>query len=115
MDNSDSISNTRDCPEKANQIIYSIFFNIKFLYEKTDNNFLDKYFCLFKLKQGYLRYQNTFKYLNKPIYIKYIKDIFKELMESNYISSKNKILIKKIKKKILRIIFLNNITLKLKI
>jgi len=96
--NNDSITNTRFDPKKANQIIYSIFCNIKFLYEKTGNSYFDKYFCVYKLEQGYNRYQYCLKYLNQNLGI--IKHILNEMLKSNYISLKKKLKIKNIKNKI---------------
>ena len=96
--NNDSITNTRFDPLKANQIIYSIFCNIKFLYEKTENSYFDKYFCLYKLEQGYNRYEICFKYFNNNLGL--IKNILNELLKSNYISSKKKLMIKIIKNNI---------------
>lgn len=88
--NNDSITNTRYEPIKANQIIFSIFVNIKFIYEKTGNSYFDKSFCIYKLEQGYYRYETCFKYLNKNFGI--IKYILNELLKSNYISFKKKLL-----------------------
>ena len=60
--NNDSITNTWKDKKKANSIIHGIFTNIKFFYEKTGNNYLAKYFCLFKLQQAYKRYRKYFKF-----------------------------------------------------
>lgn len=97
--NKNSITNTRYNPVKSNQVIHSIFINIKFLYEKTDNTYLDKYFCIHKLEQGYQRYKRVFKYSNKEF--KLIEKVFNELLISKFISFKNKLLIFNIRKKIL--------------
>ena len=96
--NNDSITNTRYEPIKANQIIFSIFVNIKFIYEKTGNSYFDKSFCIYKLEQGYYRYETCFKYLNKNFGI--INYFLNELLKSNYISFKKKLIIKNIKNKI---------------
>ena len=98
IENNDSITNTRYNPQKCNGIIYSIFSNIKFLYEKTDNSFLDKYLSIYKLEQGYYRYEYCFKYLNNNFDL--IKSILNKLLNSNYISLKKKIIISNIKKEI---------------
>ena len=37
----------------SNEIIHGLFTNIKFLYEKTGNTFLDKYLCIFKVQYYY--------------------------------------------------------------
>ena len=96
--NNDSITNTRNNPLKSYLIIHSIFCNIKFLYEKTGNTYLEKYFCLFKLEQGCYRYKKCFNHINKEYGL--IKSVFNELLESNYISLENKNRIRNIFKKI---------------
>ena len=101
-ENKDSITNTRYEPEKANQIIYSMFSNIEFLYEKTKYTNFDKYFCIYKLIQGYNRYKICFNYLNRGF--EFIKNIFNNLLESNYISHENKLIIRNISNEI----FMNN-------
>ena len=94
--NNDSITNLkRSEPKRANHIIYSIFSNIDFLYDKTDNSFLGKYFCLFKLTQGYNRYKNCFQYSNNHTFYLIIK-VLNKLFESDYITQKDKIMIKNI-------------------
>ena len=93
--NKDSISNTRDDPKKADQIIYSIFNNIEFLYDKTENTNFTKYFCIFKLHQGYFRYRNSIKYISNRTFTK-VNKIINKLLESKYISLENKIMIKNI-------------------
>ena len=90
--NKDSITNTCFDENKANQIIHSIFINIKFLYERTEDTFIDKYFCLFKLRQGYNRYKILLKYLNKIEFV-LIKNVLNMLEKSKYILPINKILI----------------------
>ena len=102
--NNDSITNTRYNEEKANKIIHSIFINIKFLYENTDNTFIDKYFCIYKLKQGYHRYKILYKYLNN-IELDLIKIVLNMLLTSKYIYPINKIIIYKIKLELKRIKF----------
>ena len=93
--NKDSITNTCFDENKANKILHSIFINIKFLYERTGNTFIDKYFCLFKLRQGYNRYKILIKYLNK-IEFDLIKNVLNMLEKSKYICPINKIFIYRI-------------------
>lgn len=100
ISNNDSISNKKYTPKLINQIIHGIFKNIKFLYEKTNTTYLDKYFCIFKLKQFYYRYKKYFRYLNETTDI---NTLLNELINSKFISSKNKIIIYQIKKEILKI------------
>lgn len=104
--NKESITKTRYQPKRANQIIYSIFSNIKFLYEKTKNTYFDKYFCIYKLKQGYKRYKSCFNYLTNGF--EFIGSVLNILLKSDYISSKNKLIIRNIKMNIFNITFKNN-------
>lgn len=94
--NTDSITNTRYNPTKSNQIIHSIFINIKFLYENTGNSYFEKYFCLYKLEQGIFRYKKCFKHLNNGYEL--IENVINILLESNFITLNNKIKIKNITK-----------------
>ena len=94
--NPDSITNTRYNPTKSNQIIHSIFTNIKYLYENTGNSYFEKYFCLYKLEQGIFRYKNCFKHLNKGYEL--IENVINILLESNFVSLNNKIKIKNLTK-----------------
>lgn len=98
--NTGSVFNSRNDLKKSNQIIYSIFSNIEFLYDKSGKSNLSKYFCIFKLIQGYNRYINCFKFLNNNTLIK-IHFIIDKLLNSNYISLNHKILIKNISHNIL--------------
>ena len=98
FNNNDSITNTWIEPIKAKEVVYSIFYNIQFLYEHTKNTYFDKYFCIYKLQQGYNRYKTCFNYINKQS--KLIKNILNQLLESNYISIKNKKIIKNIIKEL---------------
>ena len=100
ISNNDSITNTHYKPEQADQIIHSIFTNIKFLYEKTDNSYLDKCLCIFKLIQSYKRYNKYFKYIKIEFFL--IENILDKLIYSQYISSENKIIINSIKNSILK-------------
>lgn len=98
FNNNDSITNTRYEPKNANRIIYSIFYNIKILFEITENTFLDKLFSVFKLEQGYNTYKICLKYMNSEY--KLIKIVLNEFLDSKYISLNHKKIIKNIKKEI---------------
>ena len=50
--------------KKSNEILHGFFTNLKFLYEKTDNTYLDKYFCIYKVQTAYNLSNKLFKYLN---------------------------------------------------
>ena len=101
--NTDSITHTRYNPQKSNDIINSIFLNIMFLYEHTDNTYYDKSFVIYKVKQGYKRYKRCFKFLNKGIKLfKLIKKVFNKLLYSKYISFKDKLYISNIKHQIIK-------------
>ena len=73
----------------SNEIMHGLFTNIKFLYEKTGNTFLDKYFCIFKVQNYYNHYNKLFKYLNN-IELVYITKIFNKLINSDFITKEDK-------------------------
>lgn len=98
--NNNSISNTKCEPNKADQILHSIFYNIKFLFEITKNLYLDKSFSIFKLEQGYKRYKICFKYIKSEY--KLIGKIINNFLKSKYIKLQKKLIIKKIHNNILR-------------
>ena len=95
IENKDSITNTKFQPIKANQIIFSIFSNIEFLYDQTENTEFGKYLCIYKLNQGYNRYNYCFSNLTKKTLI-IVKRVLNKLIKSKYISQNNKLLIKNI-------------------
>ena len=99
--NNDSITNTKYNIKYANQMMHSIFINIKFLYENTDDTYIDKYFCIFKLTQGYKRYNKFSKYINN-VELNFIENILNTLLNSKYISALNKLTIYDIKIKLLK-------------
>lgn len=51
--NKNSASNCWKNYMRSNVIVHSLFTNIKFLYEKTGNTYLDKYFFIFKVQHYY--------------------------------------------------------------
>ena len=77
--NNDSITNTRYHPKKAKKIIYSIFRNVKFLYEKAGDTFFDKYLSIYKLLQGYHRYKICFSFIDNNEY-KFINKVLNEFL-----------------------------------
>ena len=91
ISNNDSITNTKYKPEKADEILHSIFTNINFLYEKTENSYFGKYLCIFKLYQGWNRYKKYFKYLKNEFNL--IEKVLNKLLISKFISRKDKLLI----------------------
>ena len=68
-----------------------ILFMLKFLYEKSGNTYLDKLFCLYKLKKSFDRYNICFIHSEKEYNL--IKDVFKILLTSNFISNTDNIMI----------------------
>ena len=90
-----SATNSWNIPRKINQIIHSLFTNINFLYEKTNNSILGKYFCVFKVEHYFKIYNSIFEYINNEEYY-YIIKILNKLLNSKYISLKNKFKISKI-------------------
>jgi len=87
--NKDSASNSWKNYTKSNEIVLGLFTNIIFLYEKTGSTYLDKYFCIFKIKNYYKQYNKLFKYLDGKE-LNYIIKIFNILIDSNYISKEDK-------------------------
>ena len=78
----DSITNTWNFPQIANNIVHGLFVNIKFLFEKTHNTYLDKSFCFFKLQQSFKRYIVCFTNAKKEFsFIKYVLEL---LLNSPY-------------------------------
>ncbi len=83
--NKNSASNSWNEKNKKNEIISSLFTNIEFLYEKTNNTYLDKYFCIFKIQHYFRIYNQLFKNLNDRQFY-YIKKIIDKIINLNYIS-----------------------------
>ena len=75
--------------KKSNEILHGLFTNIKFLYEKTDNTYLDKYFCIYKVQYYYNFSKKLFKYLNDKELV-FITKILNKLIDSDYISIEDK-------------------------
>ena len=73
----------------SNELIHGLFTNIKFLYEKTSNTYLDKYLCISRVRYYYYKYNKLFKYLNNHELI-YITNIFDKLINSDFISKEDK-------------------------
>ena len=92
--NEGSISNSWKNPEKSNEIVHSLLMNIKFLFEKTNNSILDKYFCIFKIKQFFKRYKIILKYANKQFGL--MKTIFNALFNSEFIKDDDKLVLIKL-------------------
>ena len=73
----------------SNKLIHGLFINIKFLYEKTGNTYLDKYLCISRVEYYYNKYNKLFKYLNNKE-LTYITKIFNTLIRSDFISKEDK-------------------------
>ena len=86
--------------QDPNSIIHGIFLNIKFLYEKTGNSHLEKSFCVFKLKQAFIKYKIFFSKAKKEY--SFMKSIFQLFLLSPYILFKDKIYIYRLQNKILK-------------
>ena len=107
--NNDSITNTKYEPQKAKKIIYSIFTNVEFLYDFTNENNFDKRFCIFKLIQAYKRYEICLQFIDNEFNL--IKNVLNKLLESQYISVNDKVIIKSIQTNITNILKVNNKTI----
>jgi len=99
--NKNSISNSWQNLTKSNNILHSCFVIIKFLYEKTDNNYLDKLFSIYKVENFYNVYNHLYKYLNDKE-VAFITGILNKLIDSDYISIKDKSYIIMVKSIILK-------------
>ena len=58
--NKNSTVNSWNNPKIKPEIIKSLFLNIQFLYEKTKDIYLDKYFCIFKIQNYFKIYNQLF-------------------------------------------------------
>lgn len=99
--NKNSTSSSLKNYKKSNEIIHSLFTNINFLYERTDNTYLDKYFCIYKVQKIYNLSKNLFKYLNDKE-LTFITKILNKLIDSDYISIEDKLRIIIVKTLILK-------------
>jgi hypothetical protein len=112
--NKNSVSSFLKKYNKSNEILHGFFTNIKFLYEKTDNTYLDKYFCIYKVQYYYNLSNNLFKYLNDKE-LSFIIKILNKLIDSDYITIEDKsdiiivktLILKKVENKENLIIFFN--------
>jgi glycosyltransferase involved in cell wall biosynthesis len=99
--NKNSASNSWKKYENSNEIIHSLFTNIKFLYERTGNNYLDKYICIYKIQKYYSLSKQLYKYLNDKE-LAFITKVLNKLIDSDYISIEDKSIIIMIKTLILK-------------
>ena len=58
--NQNSTVNSWENPKIKNELIKSLFLNVQFLYEKTKDTYLDKYFCIYKIQHYFKVYKNLF-------------------------------------------------------
>ena len=93
--NNNSTINSWKKPQKRNEIINSLFINIQFLYEKTNDTYLDKKFYIYKIQQYFKIYNTLLIKLNNNEYY-YIKNIIDKILKLNYISAQDKLIITKI-------------------
>ena len=93
--NNNSTINSWKDQKNRNKIINSLFLNIQFLYEKTNNTYLDKCFCIFKIQNYFKIYNRLFFNLNNNEY-NYIKNIIEKILNLNYISKEDKLILNKI-------------------
>ena len=84
----DSITNSWKIPKIASSVVHGLFVNIKFLYEKSNNNSISKLFSIFKLRQSFIRYIICFKKAEKEY--EFIKKVLNLLLKSTYIPKNDK-------------------------
>ena len=85
----ESISNNWENPKNAKNIVHSILTTVDFLYEKSGDSYFEKKISIFKLKQSFNRYKICFKYCDSGD--KLIINLFDKLLNSKYISNKDKL------------------------
>ena len=85
----ESISNNWANPKNAKNIVHSILTTVDFLYEKSGDSYFEKKISIFKLKQSFNRYKICFKYCDSGD--KLIINLFDKLLNSKYISNKDKL------------------------
>ena len=93
--NKNSTVNSWNNPIIKTEIIKSLFLNIQFLYQKTKDTYLDKYFCIFKIKHYFKTYNKLFINLSKKEYL-YLKSIIDKILKLNYLSTQDKLVLTKI-------------------
>ena len=93
--NKNSTVNSWNNPKKKPEIIKSLFLNIQFLYEKTKDTYLDKYFCVFKIQNYFKIYNQLFYNLNNEEYC-YIKKIIDKILNLDYLSNQDKLILSNI-------------------
>ena len=87
--NKDSITGTKNDPNKANDVIHSVLMNTQFLFQKTSNTFLEKSFCAFKFKQIFQRYRHIIK--NAKEQFNFMKNLFDIFFDSKFVSNQDKL------------------------
>ena len=93
--NRKSTINSWSDPKKRKKIIRSFLLNVKFLFEKTKDTYLDKLYCIFRIQNYFKKYKNLFINLNNSEYY-YIKNIIDKLINLNYLPIQDKLILTKI-------------------
>ena len=81
--------------KKRNEIIKSFLLNVQFLYEKTKDFYLDKLYCVYRIKNYFTIYKQLFSNLNNPEY-NYLKRIIDKILNLNFLSIHDKLILTKI-------------------
>ena len=88
--NKNSTTKSWNIPNKRNEIINSLFTNIEFLYNKTNDTYLDKCFCIYVVHFYFRHYQKLFNNLSNNEYY-FFKNITDKLLNLNYIPENEKL------------------------
>ena len=90
-------STTYSCrdPKKRKEIIQSFLLNVKFLFEKTKDTYLDKLYCIFRIQNYFKNYRQLFINLNNSEYY-YVKNIIDKIVNLNYLPIQDKLSLTKI-------------------
>ena len=83
-------------PELANKILYDNFIEVKFIFNKTNNNEKDKAICYNFLRMTKISYSKIFKYITQGYEL--FSEVFNLLLNSNYIINSQKLKIEKLRK-----------------
>ena len=105
--NEKSTINSWSNPKKRKEIIRSFLLNVKFLFEKTNNTYLDKLYCIFRIQSYFKNYKKLFINLNNSDYY-YIKNIIDKMINLKYLPIQDKLSLTKIELFILNMKNINN-------
>ena len=93
--NEKSTINSWKDPKKREKIIKSFLINVKFLFEKTKDTYLDKLYCIYRIQNYFKSYKQLFINLNNSDYY-YLKNIIDKMINLKYLPIQDKLSLTKI-------------------